>query len=258
MENTALLQTLQQAWGQITKGGNPRQMDIESELELYKKIFAFFQIGDAYFFLFNCVEQTIEYVHPSMEKITGYTLEQFQPGMLMESIHPADFPYFVQFEHEVNRFFGQLSIEDVAYYKVRYDYRLRKTDGSHIRVLQQALTIEHDPQTGGVLRTLVIHTDVTHLKASGEPSLSFIGLEGRPSFLNVVPNTSFKPNTHPFTKRETDILTLMVQGYTHQQIADMIFMSKLTVEMHYKNILHKVGCKNSTELLHTALMQGWI
>lgn len=50
------------------------------------------------------------------------------------------------------------------------------------------------------------------------------------------------------TKREREILLLITQGFTSQQIADKLFLSLLTVNTHRRNLLSKLGIKNFAQL----------
>jgi DNA-binding CsgD family transcriptional regulator len=50
------------------------------------------------------------------------------------------------------------------------------------------------------------------------------------------------------TTREMDVLTLLVEGLTNQQIADRLFVSPRTVETHVANLLAKTGAANRAEL----------
>jgi len=48
----------------------------------------------------------------------------------------------------------------------------------------------------------------------------------------------------PLSEREREILLLIVNEYTNQEIADKLFISTRTVESHKRNLLEKTGCKN--------------
>jgi two-component system nitrate/nitrite response regulator NarL len=50
------------------------------------------------------------------------------------------------------------------------------------------------------------------------------------------------------TKRELEILQLIKQNYTNQQMADHLHLSIYTVETHRKNIMQKLNLKNPVEL----------
>ncbi len=60
------------------------------------------------------------------------------------------------------------------------------------------------------------------------------------------------------TRREKEILKLLSEGNTSQQIADKLYLSIRTVENHRKNILHKFDAKNTVELLNAAALLGLI
>ncbi|MBK8965581.1 MAG: response regulator transcription factor [Saprospiraceae bacterium] len=61
------------------------------------------------------------------------------------------------------------------------------------------------------------------------------------------PNASSK--THPFTRRELDVLGLMAEGKTNKQIAEALFVSLHTVETHIKNMYSKCDASNKVELI---------
>ncbi len=64
-------------------------------------------------------------------------------------------------------------------------------------------------------------------------------------------NTPTPP--HDFlTKREIEILKLIVQGNTSQQIAKMLFISIHTVNFHRKNIRSKLEVTSIGEMIHYA------
>jgi DNA-binding NarL/FixJ family response regulator len=51
------------------------------------------------------------------------------------------------------------------------------------------------------------------------------------------------------TKREREIIQLLKEGCTNQQIADRLYLSVYTVETHRKNIMHKLNFNNTASLL---------
>ena len=56
---------------------------------------------------------------------------------------------------------------------------------------------------------------------------------------------------HPFglTKREYHIAKLVCEGLTSQEIASLLYLSKLTVDTHRKSIMYKTAASNVVELL---------
>ncbi|MES2447202.1 MAG: response regulator transcription factor [Bacteroidota bacterium] len=61
-----------------------------------------------------------------------------------------------------------------------------------------------------------------------------------------------------FSDREISVMDLMAEGLTNQQIADLLFLSKRTVEGIRQSILDKTGAKNSAALIKYAILHGYI
>jgi len=55
------------------------------------------------------------------------------------------------------------------------------------------------------------------------------------------------------SEREIEILILICQGLSNQEIADQLFISKRTVDKHRANILEKSQCKNTAQLVMYAI-----
>jgi DNA-binding NarL/FixJ family response regulator len=58
------------------------------------------------------------------------------------------------------------------------------------------------------------------------------------------------------TKRETEVLQLIVDGYTSQEIAKLLYISPRTVETHRSNLMQKLKIKNTAALVRFALEEG--
>ena len=57
------------------------------------------------------------------------------------------------------------------------------------------------------------------------------------------------------TKREKEILRLIAEGKTSNEIAEELFLSVLTVDTHRKNLMQKLEVRNAAELVRAALDQ---
>lgn len=60
------------------------------------------------------------------------------------------------------------------------------------------------------------------------------------------------------SEREMEILQLIGEGFTNNEIADKLFLSKRTVEGHRQNLIDKTQVKNSAQLVKFAVKQGII
>lgn len=250
---------LRKSWTRIARehsGNIPPQF----ELEVHKKLLNTFHVGPFYYYILNIPSLQMEYINENVVNILGInTPDELSPESIFQRLHPLDVDRFVAHEARLTEFFRKLPPEKVTKYKVSYDYRIRRADGSYIWILMQTVTIQTNDE-GAVIRVLGVHTDITHLKTDDTPSgLSLIGLDGEPSFLNMdVPATIHISGNSMLTRREREILRMMLDGKTSGEIAQQLFISLHTVSTHRKNILAKSGCRNIPELLVLAVTNRWV
>ncbi|MDX1617807.1 MAG: response regulator transcription factor, partial [Balneolaceae bacterium] len=60
------------------------------------------------------------------------------------------------------------------------------------------------------------------------------------------------------TKREREILALIVDGYTSQEIANKLYISPRTVDTHRFNLMQKLDIKNTAGLVRFALKNNLV
>lgn len=61
-----------------------------------------------------------------------------------------------------------------------------------------------------------------------------------------------------FSTREVEILSLLAEGYTNQEIADTLFASKRTIENQRQIMIVKTGTRNTIALIRFAMLNGII
>jgi DNA-binding NarL/FixJ family response regulator len=65
-------------------------------------------------------------------------------------------------------------------------------------------------------------------------------------------------HTELLTPREEEIVKLVAEAHTNEEIAEMLFISKKTVERHRANILEKLGMRDRVELTRYAIRRGLV
>jgi len=60
----------------------------------------------------------------------------------------------------------------------------------------------------------------------------------------------------PLTAREREILQLIAEGKSHQQIADLLYISVRTVDTHRNNIMKKLNLHDTASLVTYAIKHG--
>ena len=230
---------------------------LKLELDIHKKLWDAFTIGDSYYFIIDHRKLSVEFVSEEVESIMGYSQADFDIPFMNDKLHPDDFPWFLTFGSKIIEFFSQLPLDKWLKYKVRYDIRFRKKDGTYIRILYQGVLLEHD-EKGTFVRTLSVHTDISYLKQEGKPVLSFIGMDGEPSYMDAGFKSGFVESKEQLTKREKQVLMLLIAGKLSKEISSILNISKQTVDTHRKNMLHKNSLSNTGELIGKAIRYGWL
>ena len=92
------------------------------------------------------------------------------------------------------------------------------------------------------------------------PSISKIMLDGY--LKRTMPGTSTGVENYlssyvgPLTAREREILQLIAEGKSHQQIADLLYISVRTVDTHRNNIMKKLNLHDTASLVTYAIKHG--
>jgi DNA-binding NarL/FixJ family response regulator len=60
------------------------------------------------------------------------------------------------------------------------------------------------------------------------------------------------------TPREQEVVKLVAEAYTTEQIAELLVISPRTVERHRENILNKLGMRDRVELTRYAIRRGLV
>lgn len=250
-----LYDTLSQVWSDIAK--DAVASNFSNKILFHNKLLNFFHVGDYYYYIFNISSISIEFVQDQMTAILGYTKEEFTVETLFSKIHPDDVAHFINFENTTVDFLSKLPVDKIQKYKIRYDFRIENSKGEYVRILQQSIAIETSTD-GAIIRTLGMHTDITQLKRENKPSLSFIGLDGEPTFNDVKAiNVVYQPS-ELLSSREKEIVTYIANGFKSYQISQLLFIEKSTVDTHRKNILKKTNCNSFSELIAKSINMGWI
>lgn len=225
------------------------------DLEVYKKLFNIFQVGEFYYMIVNIPNADFDFISENIEKVLGANARNLSFPNFFERIHPEDQPIVLSFENFIGNFYTNLETEKISSYKIRYDYRVRKDDGEYLRILHQVIVIDFDEEF--FYKSLCVHIDISDLKVEGKPLLSIIGLDGEPSYINIDVEQKYIANSL-LSKREKEIINLLMAGKVSKEIASELSLSLSTIETYRKNLLKKTTTTTTAELVGKAIREGWI
>ncbi len=222
---------------------------------------AIFCPGPFYYYLLDFSTLNIVYMHESIEEMLGLNPAGIQLNALAERIHPEDIGHFLNCEKMATHFlFQQLPIEKIPRYKISYCFRLLDKTGRYRLMLHQAIAISVD-NNGKLGKVIGVHADITHLVDSNNHKISFIGLQGEPSYLglDVLDGELDLDKTEgPFSKREMEIIRLLADGFSAQEVAAKLYLSYHTIRTHRQNILKRLDCRNTVQLIAKCIRNGYI
>lgn len=206
-------------------------------------------IGSFYFYVIDFYNMSISHVSSSIQEFHGFDPEKVTFDDILNTIHPDDMLFVTKAEETTLKYIYEvIGKEDITNYKSNYSFRSRIKNGEYCLLNHQAIVLTTD-EHGGFGKSLNIHTNISHLANKNSYTISLIGLNGKPSYIDIkVDFTSDVIRT--FSKREIEIIKLISEGNINSEIASKLNISLHTVKTHRKNINKKAACKNVSELLN--------
>jgi DNA-binding CsgD family transcriptional regulator len=218
-----------------------------------------FSSGPFYYYIIDFYDMKIKHMSPQVKAHHGLDPETATLQDILDLIHPDDMDFVAKAEKIAwEMIFKKLGSERSKKYKISYCFRFRTPDGTYQLYNHLSVILSAD-EDGGLAKSLNIHANISHLTSENNYKISFIGMFGEPSYLNIDVKTDARlltPSNPLFTKRESEIIRLMAEGLTSDEIASRLFIAVETVKTHRKNILGKSGCKNVGHLLTKCITEG--
>lgn len=257
MTNENTLKLLQ-FWEKENKIASPNNK--EPIIEIIGQIASLFAAGSFYYYILDLVSYKMTYVHEGIEEVLGIKQEDWSIDTFFNLIHPNEIENWHEKEALAIKFkLKDIPKEDISVYKTTYLMKMRHASGNYKTILHQAKAI--NVSNDGKVQTVIgVHTDVTYLNPPIRNEISFISRKK--------PNVHFakeggvylqiKETSNVFTKREKEIMALIIKGKTANEIGSILHISSHTVNTHKRNMLKKSKCKNSRELVSKCLQEGII
>lgn len=235
------------------------QVDVKVLNEAFLSVYS---PGPSFQYIFDFNTRSFDFVSPSVQSILGSDPDSFSVSDFVNAFHPDDVNYFHQCE-EIARYFlfEFISPYEIPFYKVSYQFRMGNKKNGYKLFLHQSITLSTDAN-GNISRVLVNHSDISHITQINNQLISFIDIRGTNSFngINSVNDLKNSPRDtkNILTRREIDILHLISEGLSSQEIAHELGVSYETIKSHRKNILSSTDASNTSQAIAIALRSGWL
>jgi DNA-binding CsgD family transcriptional regulator len=199
------------------------------------------------------------FVSEQAERLLGYPSQNFiKRGIEFTHhlLHPEDAGHLWKLMRHVWQYLLSLPAHRREVHQFSCDYRLRKVDGSYIRLLEKNTILQTD-RKGNITHLLGVCTDISEWKKSDIMTACVISSEDDTCLICTSADEQL-PVGQLLSKRQKEILQLVALGYSSKQIADKLCISFHTVNRHRQNIFDKTGRKNVGELVQYAINNGII
>ncbi len=204
--------------------------EITNELGLTKNML---NTVPAVIYIRDCRDQGIKWCNKTTEETFGFTREK---------IISLGRKFWKKIAHPDDLYLAEQSSKYYAENRPNFGgvVRLKTTYNDEWRWFVGISTVFKKDGRGKPLETLVVFIDFTAALNTD----SQIG-----EALRQVLNQQHKKLIGELTKREKEIISLLVKGYNNNRIAQKLNVSHYTVETHRKNIRLKLKVSNTPELI---------
>lgn len=191
----------------------------------------------------------------NMRQLTPFTKEEWLgqgAEFFANNTHPDDCYYLLSATALGAEIHEKLPPENRSSVRVNIYCRMLDTNHNYRWTLVQYIA-HYFNEEGRIESTLCLMTDLSHFKMIESPMMTVIDNHNKKHqyFKVIVSDKNILPIALPrITKREQEILQLMIRGLTSPEIANKLFISYHTVENHKRNLRQKTATKTSVELMH--------
>ncbi|MCY1510535.1 Bacterial regulatory protein, luxR family [compost metagenome] len=199
----------------------------------------------------------------ALEQLTGYSrkevlgsgyifvLKVFKLKELIKRVRGTKFYY---------EYFYKQPVSHRIYIKSNAITTLIRKDKKEFICLNQGIPLLLDDE-GNALYYLNILTDISDIAGLNKKFDHYILDTANPENIVKIPlegNYAIDDEKSLISQAEMKVLLLMAEGKSSKQIADDLFISIHTVNNHRKNMLAKLNCSTSAEIIKLAYVRGWL
>ena len=199
----------------------------------------------------NYKKRTITFQR-GVKTFLGYNKGEFDHLLIHTFIHPDDIDMVQRLTKAAIAYVVDRNLRDNG--QMFLTYRVRKKNGEYVKIMRQTNVFEKDSE-GRFISNLSILTDISFISAVNHVDWKFLA-----SDIDAEEFKEYVRNEYDdfFTERELEIIQLLGANKSSEEIADVLFISKHTVDTQRRKLLQKANCKNTLELILFCQKNGLI
>lgn len=235
--------------------------DIKPHIENFRRVDEIEPPAPRCYLVANVHTYRYEYVGKGQALLKGYDNEVVsREGVRFQlaHIHPEDGEYIIKQAYPCfDKVLSTIPVEERKDILMQNNYRFRHKEGHYIHLMEQIWTMKADEE--GNHQLMLIH--VYELPMIRPFRINTRVKKLLPDQTYEILYSSKYPEEEqavPLSAREMEVLSLLAEGYTSEQIAEQLSISYHTVSTHRRNILNKLEVKSTNELIAYAITHGLI
>lgn len=241
-ENKLRSEVIRDLFGIMEKAKNAVSRDVSLDGRSFEN---YRLMPNQYLYFINFTTSEVPF-YKNLDKVLGYT-EKIDLPLLMKIVHPDDIQMVSKVSQATLAYLMKTKIKDKFAINLTIANRMRKKDGSYIKILRHMTVVDTD-KDGNVLSSVAICSVISDIKSSDEVTYK---LEGPNShiFYEILEELIDIHSRPELTDREIEIIRLLAKGNSSKEIANELFISHNTVTTHRKNMMNKLEAANVVDLV---------
>lgn len=228
------------------------KVEVQEHIKKLIELDYFYPYNSTFYCITNTVQKSFEYISKNFTACTGLDRNKMMVGGMdyfWTLFHPDDIPLWIKSLQELMAFtMSELDDEQRKKMSYTWNYRLKNAEGKYVNIVQNTTPLQFDEANKpiiGLAHYTVLHGDIKmdicasakYLNENNEYETLFYQNLSNSNILDAISN------------RERDVVRLLITKKTSEDIADMLNISRHTVDTHRRNILKKLNLSSTFELV---------
>jgi hypothetical protein len=203
------------------------------------------EMNNQFFHVADLIQAKIIWASNRSTPMIGVTPEELNAYHFIEATHPDDLEKHTRGRSKMFNVANDLYIAKKGATLLSINIRIRNARGEYPDLLFQLYFYYNSYYKTVFL--LQVHTNIESFKKRKSGYHYYVGND----FSNFrFPDDELLAIGNPLTNREFEIVRLISEGLSSNQIAEKIFLSTHTVNTHRRNILDKTGKAHISEVIY--------
>ena len=208
--------------------------------------------NNQYFFIADLLQGRIIFTSKQSENIIGIDPDELTPYHNIEAVHPDELYRNTSGWAKLLNLANHLFFAKSGISILSTNMKMRNPKGFYAEILYQCYLFYREAPRRTIY-DLQVHTNIDSIKKKKKGYHYYVGNDL--TKFRYPEEELLKIGT-PFSTREFEIIHLIHQGLSSEEIAKKLFLSVYTVNTHRRNILTKSGKANIADLIYELKERG--